>query len=150
MDRVAPKCLFQVPGSCISVSHPRHSFVYVLPKSLKSIYTAWQFSGQILFKCKTNRDLKIFPSVSDRIPAVCFSLPSNKNKPSDLYPFTDHKVSSRCYLPGCAPLAASLILVRFYLLHNLSVPWSFSLLIATPFFKPLLVFLLPGLTNFLF
>lgn len=57
-----------------------HSFVYVLPRSLKNIYTAWKFSGQILFKCKTNRGLKIFPSVPERIPAVRCSLPSNENR----------------------------------------------------------------------
>lgn len=89
-------------------SEPRLSFVYILPKSLKSIFTAWQFSGWILFKCKINRGLKIFPSVEDRIPAVCFFLPSNKNKASDLYPFTGHKVSPWCplYRTGCIPSVA--------------------------------------------
>ena len=67
--------------------------MYILPKSLKSIFTAWQFSGWILFKCKINRGLKIFPSVGDRIPAVCSFLPANSDKVSALYPFTVHKVS---------------------------------------------------------
>lgn len=150
MGLVAPRHLCQVPGGSVWVSQPRHSFVYILPRSLKSIYTAWQFSGQILFKCKTNRDLKIFPSVSDRIPAVCCSLPSNKNKMSDLSPFTVHRVSSGCWLTGCALLLYFLYWWDFHLLHNLRVPHCFFMLIAALLFKPLVVFLLLPLTHFWF
>lgn len=88
--------------------------MYVLPRSLKNIYTAWQFSGQILFKCKANRDFKVFPSASDIIPAICCSLPSNENQTSDLSPFTVHRVSSGCWRTGCAcPFAVFPLLVRF-------------------------------------
>lgn len=67
------------------------AFSDVWLKSLNSNYTAWQFSGQILFKWKINKDFRNLPSVSDR-NSSCLLLVSQQQKENErLYSFTAYK-----------------------------------------------------------